>query len=119
MPPIWCLPGHEIQPEWRHHEKTIIAGTFIGRGAAWVRVLGEPRWAERSETDVRVWTRVESLFNLVFAASPMTVVCPYDERSVSPEIMRQAHLTHPHTVDDRGVSQSSDYTDPGRFTLQP
>jgi transcriptional regulator with XRE-family HTH domain len=95
------------------------AEASLKRGAPWVRVLGEPRWAERSETDVRLWTRFESLFNLVFAASPMTVACPYDERSVAPEILRQAHLTHPQTVDDSGVSPSPEYADPRGFTLRP
>ena len=91
----------------------------LKRGAPWVRILGEPRWGERSDTEVRLWTRFESLFNLVFAASPMTVACPYDERSAAQEVLRQAHLTHPHTVGDRGISQSADYTDPGRFALEP
>jgi transcriptional regulator with XRE-family HTH domain len=91
----------------------------LGRGAAWVRVLGEPRWAERSEADVRLWTRFESMINLLFAASPMTVPCPYDERSVAPEILSEAHLTHPHTLGDGGITPSTDFTDPGRFTLGP
>jgi hypothetical protein len=91
----------------------------LEHGAPWVRILGEPRWAERTDAEVRVWTRFESLFNLVFAASPMTAVCPYDERSVAPEILRQAHLTHPHTLGDTGISPSPDYTDPGLFALEP
>jgi hypothetical protein len=91
----------------------------LERGAPWVRIVGEPRWAERSDADVRLWTRFESLFNLVFATSPMTVACPYDERSVAPEILRQAHLTHPHTMDDRGTSESLNYINPGRFALEP
>jgi hypothetical protein len=76
-------------------------------------------WLGRSATEVRLWTRYESLLNLVFSASPLTVVCPYDERSVAPEIVRQAHHTHPHTVGQTGKSQSLDYTDPGRFALEP
>jgi hypothetical protein len=90
----------------------------LERGATWIRILGEPRWKERSDVEVRLWTSFESLFNLVFAASPMTVACPYDERSVDPEILRQARLTHPHTVGERGVSPSPDYTDPERFALE-
>ncbi len=88
-------------------------------GAPWVRVLGEPVWTGRSDTEVRLWTRYESLFNLVFAGSPMTVVCPYDERSVAPEIVSQAQLTHPNIVDDRGMSPCPGYTDPERFVLEP
>jgi transcriptional regulator with XRE-family HTH domain len=92
--------------------------TKLKQGAAWVRVIGEPIWAGRSDAEVRDWTRYESLLNLVFAGSPMTVACPYDERFVAPEILRQAHLTHPHTLGDTGVSSSPDYTDPGRFALE-
>src|ERR1700730_13676785 len=51
----------------------------LERGAPWVRVVGEPRWAGRFDGEVRVWTRYESLLNLVFSASPVTFVCPYDE----------------------------------------
>jgi len=92
--------------------------TKLERGAAWVRLVGEPVWEGRSGADILLWARYESLFNLVFAASPLTVVCPYDERSAAPEIVRQAQLTHPHTVDERGTSESPDYTDPRRFALQ-
>jgi transcriptional regulator with XRE-family HTH domain len=91
----------------------------LERGAPWVRVVGEPVWAGRSDAEVRVWTRYESLFNLVFAASPLTIVCPYDEKSVAPEIVRDAHLTHPNTVGERGVSQNPGYTDPARLALEP
>jgi transcriptional regulator with XRE-family HTH domain len=91
----------------------------LQRGAPWVRILGEPRWGERSDTEVRLWTRFESLFNLFFAASPMTVACPYDERSVAPEVLRQAHLTHPHAMCDSGISQSPEYADPQQFALEP
>jgi transcriptional regulator with XRE-family HTH domain len=91
----------------------------LERGAPWVRVVGEPIWAGRSDAEVGVWTQYESLFNLVFAGSPLTVVCPYDERSVAPEIVRHAHRTHPSTVGDRGVSESPHYTDPARLALQP
>jgi MEDS: MEthanogen/methylotroph, DcmR Sensory domain len=89
----------------------------LGRGAPWVRILGEPIWSDRSEAEVRLWTRYESLVNLVFAASPLTVSCPYDERSVTPETLTQAHLTHPHTIGGTGTSQNPGYTDPGTFAL--
>jgi transcriptional regulator with XRE-family HTH domain len=90
----------------------------LERGAPWVRIVGEPIWVGRSDIEVRLWTRFESLFNLVFAASPLTVVCPYDERSADPEIVRQAYLTHPHMMGDAGISPCSDYTEPGRFALE-
>jgi transcriptional regulator with XRE-family HTH domain len=91
----------------------------LGQGAPWVRILGEPRWATRSVAEVHLWTRYESLVNLVFAASPLTVCCPYDEQSVAQEILTQAHLTHPQTVSGTGTSQNPDYADPGTFALAP
>ena len=91
----------------------------LKQGAPWVRIVGEPVWGGRSDAEVRLWTRYESLLNLVFSAYPLTLVCPYDERSVVPEIVGQAHLTHPHAVGDRGISTNRDYTDPGGFALAP
>ena len=95
------------------------ADAKLRAGAHWVRLVGQPAWTERSDDQVRLWTRYESLLNLVFSASPLTAVCAYDERSVAPEIVAQAHLTHPHTVGDAGTSRSPEYADPGRFSLEP
>jgi hypothetical protein len=91
----------------------------LERGVPWVRILGEPIWMGRSEPEVHSWTRFESLFNLVFAAWPMTVLCPYDERSAQPEIVRQARLTHPHTIGPGSTASSDEYADPRGFVLEP
>ena len=95
------------------------AESQLERGAPWVRLVGEPVWAGRSDAEVRLWTRYESLLNLAFSGYPMTVVCPYDERTVAPEVVEHAHLTHPHALGDEGASTCRDYTDPGRFVLEP
>lgn len=92
--------------------------TNLKRGAAWIRAVGEPPWAEGTDAGVRLWTRYESLFNLALADLPMTVVCPYDERSLAPEIVREAHLTHPHALSDQGVTKTRSYTEPERFALE-
>jgi transcriptional regulator with XRE-family HTH domain len=94
------------------------ADAKLAGGAHWVRVVGEPVWAGRSDAEVRLWTRYESLLNLVFSAYPLTVVCPYDERSVAPEIVSEAHLTHPCTVGDQWFSKTPEYAEPGRFALE-
>jgi transcriptional regulator with XRE-family HTH domain len=93
--------------------------TKLKRGVPWIRIVGEPVWAGRSDAEVRLWTRYESLLNLALSGYPLTVVCPYDERSVAPKIVRDAHLTHPHRLGDSGSSTSPDYTDPGSFALEP
>ncbi len=88
-------------------------------GAPWVRFVTEPIWKTRSEPEVRLWTRFESLLNVLFAASPVTMVCPYDERSAAHDIVTNAHLTHPDIVDDAGISPNTGYNGPGRFALDP
>lgn len=94
-------------------------GTALQRGADWVRVVAEPVWSGRSDAEVRLWTRLESLLNVVFAGWPVTFVCPYDERVVATEILGCAHRTHPNTLGDRGISQNRGYTDPARLALEP
>jgi len=97
--------------------KAFARGRLEG-GAPWVRIVGEPIWAGRSDVEVRLWTRFESLFNLVFADWPMTALCPYDESSVQPEIVRQARLTHPHAIGRESTAGSDDYPGPNRFILE-
>jgi transcriptional regulator with XRE-family HTH domain len=89
----------------------------LGTGAPWVRILGEPVWEGRSRSETHLWTRYESMLNLVFAAWPATIICPYDERSVSPEIASQACVTHPQVIDRGGTAASLRYADPGQFVL--
>jgi transcriptional regulator with XRE-family HTH domain len=91
----------------------------LAAGAPWVRIVGEPVWAGRPDSEIRLWTRYESLVNLVFAAWPVTLLCPYDERSVEPEIARQARVTHPHTIGGAAGAGSPDYVDPTGFVLEP
>jgi transcriptional regulator with XRE-family HTH domain len=95
------------------------ADAKLDAGAHWVRLVGQPAWTARSDAQVLLWTRYESLLNLVFSASPLTAVCAYDERSVAPEIVAQAHLTHPHTFGDAGTSPNPGYADPGHFAFEP
>jgi transcriptional regulator with XRE-family HTH domain len=91
----------------------------LQEGALWVRVVGEPIWAGRSAAEVRLWTRHESLINLVFGGSPMSLLCPYDTRTLDPAIVSQAHVTHPQIVRRGEAVDSSEFRDPGSFVLEP
>jgi transcriptional regulator with XRE-family HTH domain len=97
------------------------ANARLAAGAPWVRVLGEPgpAWSGGSGSETRLWTRYESLVNLVFAAWPVTLLCAYDERSIAPEIASHARVTHPHTIGPGAGADSPDYVDPGGFVLEP
>ena len=92
-------------------------GTQLDRGADWVRIIGEPLWPGRSEDEVRQWTRFESIVNLAFASAPLSFLCPYDERTLAPTVVEQAHHTHPQVVTAGGVAKSSSYRDPLGFAL--
>lgn len=94
------------------------ADAHLTRGVPWVRILGEPVWDDKPADQV-LWTRYEALLNLVFAAYPLTIVCPYDERSVAPEVLQQARLTHPKAFGAEEASTGSYYADPARFALEP
>jgi hypothetical protein len=87
-------------------------------GHAWVRVLGEPVWAERSAREVRAWTRYESMLNLVFGASPATIVCPYSASALPPGITADALCTHPEVITGAGSVASTDYRKPEAFLLE-
>jgi transcriptional regulator with XRE-family HTH domain len=90
----------------------------LGSGAGWVRILGEPVWSGRSDAEVALWARYESLLNLEFAALPVTVACPYDTAALPPGIVRQAHATHRHTCADGDIAPSPDYVEPSAFALR-
>jgi transcriptional regulator with XRE-family HTH domain len=96
------------------------ANVKLAAGAPWVRVLGEPgrAWSGASDSEIRLWTRYESLVNLVFAAWPVTLLCAYDAKSVAPEIASHARVTHPHTIGPGAGTDPPAYIDPGEFVLE-
>jgi transcriptional regulator with XRE-family HTH domain len=87
-------------------------------GAVWVRIVGEPIWKGRSAAEVRLWTRYESLLNLIFAGSPASVLCAYDIGALDQAIVSEAHATHPWTVKKGSPIASRKYRDPGGFVLE-
>jgi transcriptional regulator with XRE-family HTH domain len=78
-------------------------------GAPWVRIVGEPIWAGRSEAEIDKWVRYEAIINLSFLTSPATIVCPYDARLLTPAVIGAAHRTHPELADGPHVSPSRAY----------
>lgn len=89
----------------------------LAQGAQWARIVGDPGWPGRSEVEIRSWNQYESLVNLAFGPSPVTVLCTYDERSVHPAILNTAKLTHPWIVQGREIANNPMYRDPGEFVL--
>jgi transcriptional regulator with XRE-family HTH domain len=81
-------------------------------GFVWMRILGEPVWAGTSEEDIRRWIRYEAMLNLALAAEPVTLMCPYDTRTVPEHVIHAAHQTHPTVAQPSGPVASAAYRDP-------
>jgi transcriptional regulator with XRE-family HTH domain len=95
------------------------ADESVAAGARWLRVVGEPVWAGRSRSEIHRWAQYESILNLAFADVPMTLVCPYDTRTVTDEILALARATHPSTHEDQSRRESRRYIEPTDFILKP
>jgi transcriptional regulator with XRE-family HTH domain len=95
--------------------------TFVNEkveaGASWVRIVGEPIWTGRSDLEITAWTRYESLLNLSFAASPVTIVCPYDNSTLPEAVLADARRTHPEAVHADKTLANPAYREPEDFLL--
>ncbi|MCV7400826.1 sensor histidine kinase [Mycobacterium fragae] len=60
-----------------------------------VRMVGEPIWPSRSELEYPACVQHEALINHAFTGRDVTVVCPYDVAQLDPDVIVDAHCTHP------------------------
>jgi hypothetical protein len=84
-------------------------------GAARVRILAEPVWAGRSAREIAAWTRMESALNVALAATSISMICPYDARTLGGDIVADALSTHPVQITGERSSPSAQYIDPAAF----
>jgi transcriptional regulator with XRE-family HTH domain len=111
--------------DWYRSPRTALNGyrAFVKQkfeaGAAWVRIVGEPVWAGRSDAEIGMWTRYESMINLAFASSPATIVCSYDVRSLPEVVVAGAHRTHPDVGLGVDATASPTYREAEDFLVQP
>jgi transcriptional regulator with XRE-family HTH domain len=90
----------------------------VDAGAAWIRVVGDPVWAGRSQPETAAWFRYESLVNLAFAPAPATIVCAYDTSTFPEAIMEVARHTHP-VAHGGMLTDSTTYRETEDFLLDP
>jgi anti-sigma regulatory factor (Ser/Thr protein kinase) len=94
----------------------IIPGVLLAFAAAHpadrVRIIGEPIWAGRTETEYPACAQHEALINAAFAGRPATILCPYDVRRLDPGWVRDAYRTHPVVRTTDGTARSPAYGDP-------
>jgi len=86
------------------------------RGPGRLRLIGEPVWAGRSPLQVREWKRYEAVANLTFAACAAWILCPYDTRALSDDIVTAASCTHPEVLVGGVSHRSAAYQDPAEFS---
>jgi anti-sigma regulatory factor (Ser/Thr protein kinase) len=55
------------------------------------------------------------VINVAFVGFPLTFLCPFDSRVLTPEILAHAHSTHPQIVGPDGSVASESYEDPREF----
>ncbi|MCK8431925.1 sensor histidine kinase [Streptomyces sp. D2-8] len=60
-----------------------------------VRIIGEPVWAGRSETEYPACAQHEALINAAFRGRTATIMCPYDVARLPEHIVADAYATHP------------------------
>jgi anti-sigma regulatory factor (Ser/Thr protein kinase) len=60
-----------------------------------VRMIGEPIWPTRSAIEYPACVQHEALINNAFAGRNVTVLCPYDEAHLDPDVIADARITHP------------------------
>jgi hypothetical protein len=80
-----------------------------------VRILAEPVWAGRSAREVTAWTRMEAALNVTLASTSISMICPYDARTLGQDIVSDALRTHPVQVVGSHPSPSAHFADPAAF----
>ena len=60
-----------------------------------VRMIGEPIWPTRSAVEYPACVQHEALINNAFTGRNVTVLCPYDEAHLDPDVIADARVTHP------------------------
>ncbi|GAA1500328.1 sensor histidine kinase [Streptomyces bangladeshensis] len=76
-----------------------------------VRIIGEPIWAGRSAVEYPACAQHEALINVAFEGRAVTILCPYDETRLDPQVIADARITHPTVIDGQGREETSDVYD--------
>lgn len=80
---------------------------FLERHPGAVRGIGEPIWPGRSDDELRESQRHEALLNVAFGnGRPWSLLCPYDTRLLSNQVIDVAFQTHEY-FEHRGKAPKS------------
>jgi anti-sigma regulatory factor (Ser/Thr protein kinase) len=80
-----------------------------GAGRA-VRGIGEPIYPERSAAELAECQLHEELLNVAFDdATPLWLMCPYDTRALSDDVIAEARRSHPYLAHGASRQESVSY----------
>jgi anti-sigma regulatory factor (Ser/Thr protein kinase) len=80
-------------------------------GSGRLRVLAEVDFGE-DPADWREGQRFESVYNRLMGEAPVSAICLYDRRRLSPEVIASAAATHPELVSGQAWSSNPAFQDP-------
>lgn len=76
------------------------------------RGVGEPVWRGRRAAELDECVRHEALLNVAFADGPeWSLLCPYDVSSLAPDVVEEAHRSHPLLRRGGTAYESATYVD--------
>jgi anti-sigma regulatory factor (Ser/Thr protein kinase) len=78
-----------------------------------VRYVGEPIWPGRSDAELCEAARHEALLNLAFATAAVSIMCPYDVRSLAADVVGRVQRTHPEVMQAGRTQAASGYAGQG------
>ena len=85
----------------------VLHATADAHPRRYVRIIGEPIWAGRSELEYPACLQHEALINLAFRDRPATILCPYDAAGLDAAVLADAAQTHPELI-EHGAGRASD-----------
>ena len=87
-----------------------LSSTDMPCRATLCRGVGEPVWAGRRPTEIEECQFHEALLNLAVGPdTPLWLLCPYDADALPPELVAEAHRSHPAIVERDGYRGSTTY----------
>jgi AcrR family transcriptional regulator len=110
---LYRRPAHAIAEYRRHLDAELSRPT-----AGVVRVVGEVQFGPTSEEHAE-WTRYESVLNAALAGYPVWIVCPYDTRVLSEQVVADAHCTHPFVSTGDRRDRSAGYAETDELVEPP
>jgi transcriptional regulator with XRE-family HTH domain len=86
-------------------------------GHPWVNIVGEINFATQDRDEVNLWGTYESIFNVMFASSPLTALCLYNRKTSGERLMQMVTDTHPLLSDGEVTAPNDGYVEPQNMLL--